>query len=657
MSFVLFVNYEKTLKHHIMAKILFLLAFIGVLFYANNVDISGKVTDLEGLGIPGVVVSVEGTTISTITDIGGNYVLKNVPDEAKKIVFSMIGMETQTIKIKDRTEINVELKESDAELDEVVVSSFGISSEKKSGGIFSRKKDRSAPKGEAVYHSYGGADYDYSDDYGGGVDNNQQIASGQLTAGEVNDFGKWEMWQDITEDQLKQYREVWQMYPKQRYSVLLTSEDNKPIIDANVYLKNKNETIWTAKTDNTGKAELWANMFDSTELKNISIQIDYRGNINSIDNPTSFHNGINRVIIDTKCDIPDIVDIAFVIDATSSMSDEMSYLQAEILDVINRIDTTHTDLTVNLGSVLYRDEGDDYLAINKNFTKNIGSAVDYIKEQRTGGGGDFPEAVDAAMEMAINDLKWSQDARTRIIFLVLDAPPHNDQEVVEKLQKLTQKAAEKGIRIVPITCSGVDKSTEYLMRSMALATNGTYVFLTDDSGIGGSHIKPTTDEWEVEFLNDLIVRLVNQYVVTPTCNNQIIVDEQDLQQDTVLVNFPDIDTNLVFVDTNVVYIDTVQIVADSVIIDTSGISNINPFLVEETLKIYPNPTKGDLTIEITGEINEFYVCDFSGKILERHEIDRRSEVKLFIGTYPPGIYFVRYFVGERLESGKVVLMY
>jgi Secretion system C-terminal sorting domain len=330
------------------------------------------------------------------------------------------------------------------------------------------------------------------------------------------------------------------------------------------------------------------------------------------------------------------------------MSDEMSYLQAEILDVINRIDTTHSDLTVNLGSVFYRDNGDDYLAINKGFTKNISSAVDYIKEQRTGGGGDFPEAVDAALDMAINDLKWSDNARARIIFLVLDAPPHNDTEVVEKLQKLTQLAAEKGIRIVPITCSGVDKSTEYLMRSMALATNGTYVFLTDDSGIGGSHIKPTTDKWEVEFLNDLIVRLINQYVVTPTCDNQITVDEQDLQQDTVLVNFPNIDTNFVDIDTVVVDIDTVTT-------DSVDVAIIPP--VEQTLKIYPNPTSGNLTIEVTGEINEFYVCDFSGKILERHETELQSEIRIFIGTYPPGIYFVRYFVGEILQSGKVILMY
>jgi len=46
---------------------------------------------------------------------------------------------------------------------------------------------------------------------------------------------------------------------------------------------------------------------------------------------------------------------------------------------------------------------------------------------------------------------------------------------------------------------------------MAIATNGTYVFVTDDSGIGNDHIEPTVGEYQVEFLNDLMVRLVTKY--------------------------------------------------------------------------------------------------------------------------------------------------
>ena len=49
------------------------------------------------------------------------------------------------------------------------------------------------------------------------------------------------------------------------------------------------------------------------------------------------------------------------------------------------------------------------------------------------------------------------------------------------------------------------------MRFMAMSTNGTYVFLTDDSGIGNSHLKPTTGSFQVEQLNGLMNRLIRKY--------------------------------------------------------------------------------------------------------------------------------------------------
>ncbi len=624
-----------------------------MLLQTNTITITGTVFDEDGDPIPGVIVKVEEyPDIATLTDFNGHYELKNIPDDAKKLIFSFTGMETQIIKIKHDTVINVTMTSDNLEIDEVVVTSLGI---KKHKGIFrSSKRDLTY---SADYDDGGSLDFSDADFYDASdraSSNDNNINSGQLTAGEVNDFGKWEMWQDITNDQLKQFKTLWQIYPKERYCVLLTSENNSPIIDATVYLKSDNKTIWTAKTDNTGKAELWANMFDSTNLQKISIQIDYKGNLTSINNPSVFQNGINKMTLQTVgCNIPNEVDIAFVFDATGSMGDEMRYLQAEILDVIKRIDSSHSDLTINLGSVFYRDVSDNYLTKKDDLTTNITSAISFFSNQTADGGGDFPEAVHSGLNVAINQLSWHDNARTRIIFLVLDAPPHNQPKVIDSLRVLTQQAAAKGIRIIPITCSGVDKSTEYLMRSMALATNGTYVFLTDDSGIGGSHIKPTTDKWDVEFLNDLIVRLVNQYIVTPDCSNQIIVDSTDIQQDTVLVNYPapeDTTLSTPDPDTNIAVINS----ADTITIDTTA--NNPVILPKNKLKVYPNPTSGNITVEISGNIEEFYICDYSGKILQRQIVDGDNELRLDIGMYPNGIYFVRYFIDNQLKSGKIILM-
>ncbi|NJO86665.1 MAG: hypothetical protein HC821_00850 [Lewinella sp.] len=108
-----------------------------------------------------------------------------------------------------------------------------------------------------------------------------------------------------------------------------------------------------------------------------------------------------------------------------------------------------------------------------------------------------------------------------MLFLVLDAPPHNDSATVAKMQALTLAAAAQGVRIIPLVCSGMDQSGEYLMRSLALATNGTYTFLTDHSGIGGKHLEPSTDAYTVEKLNDLLVRLVHQFGRVTDCGQPL----------------------------------------------------------------------------------------------------------------------------------------
>ena len=71
---------------------------------------------------------------------------------------------------------------------------------------------------------------------------------------------------------------------------------------------------------------------------------------------------------------------------------------------------------------------------------------------------------------------------------------------------------DAGVRIIPVASSGINKETEFLLRSMSISTGGRYVFLTDDSGIGGGHIEPTVGDYDVEKLNDLMVKVATEYI-------------------------------------------------------------------------------------------------------------------------------------------------
>lgn len=106
-------------RHTLVA--LFMLCAVGT--WAQTKTISGVVTDATGETIISASVLVEGTSIGTVTDFNGAYRL-DVPDDAKTLVFSYIGMVSQNVPIKG-TVINVTMKEDAKVLDEVVVTGYG----------------------------------------------------------------------------------------------------------------------------------------------------------------------------------------------------------------------------------------------------------------------------------------------------------------------------------------------------------------------------------------------------------------------------------------------------------------------------------------------------------------------------------------------------
>ncbi|GHT17060.1 SusC/RagA family TonB-linked outer membrane protein [Bacteroidia bacterium] len=104
--------------------LLFLFLMFPVLALAQNVTVSGSVTDKGGESLPGVTVAVAGTTNATMTDIDGNYKILNVPQNGA-LIFSFVGYRQQTININGRNLINVILEESATMLDEVVAVGYG----------------------------------------------------------------------------------------------------------------------------------------------------------------------------------------------------------------------------------------------------------------------------------------------------------------------------------------------------------------------------------------------------------------------------------------------------------------------------------------------------------------------------------------------------
>lgn len=97
--------------------------FIIVKNAQNKVNISGKVTDNSGFGLPGVTILEKGTSNGTVTDFDGNYTM--LVDESASITYSFVGFKTQEINVAGRSTIDVIMEDDVQALDEVVVIGYG----------------------------------------------------------------------------------------------------------------------------------------------------------------------------------------------------------------------------------------------------------------------------------------------------------------------------------------------------------------------------------------------------------------------------------------------------------------------------------------------------------------------------------------------------
>ena len=209
------------------------------------------------------------------------------------------------------------------------------------------------------------------------------------------------------------------------------------------------------------------------------------------------------------------------------------------------------------------------------------------------------------------------------MFLILDAPPHSDPEAIGRLKELTARAALEGIRIIPVACSGVDKPTEFILRSIALATNGTYVFLTDDSGVGGAHIEPSTDNYDVEKLNDLFIRLIEQFTMTPKCNSSELADSEEY--------------------------------SGKIFNEGDALRGGSTDDIAKVISCYPNPSDGNFTLELYNNLDELFVVDLAGKIIQKIPYMEAGKYAMSIANFPSGVYYIKFLSEGKWGASKILV--
>jgi len=206
------------------------------------------------------------------------------------------------------------------------------------------------------------------------------------------------------------------------------------------------------------------------------------------------------------------LDIAFVLDTTGSMGDELQRLKKTLEYIHFQINHLAPKPDVRFGMVLFRDTTDEYRTRVIAFNSDVEQFARDLDKVRAGGGGDNPEDVQEGLKDAMTKLKWRKKG-AKLAFLIGDAPPHLDYGQDFTYVSAMREAARKGIKIASIGASGLDTQGELVWRQIAQYTMAPFVFLTYGES-GDSEGTPSTvshhvgSNWVAENLDAIIIRMV-----------------------------------------------------------------------------------------------------------------------------------------------------
>jgi hypothetical protein len=211
---------------------------------------------------------------------------------------------------------------------------------------------------------------------------------------------------------------------------------------------------------------------------------------------------------------PANLDLLFLIDSTGSMGGEIYEIQQTIGSIDHQINQLPNSPKIRFGVVTYRDRDDSYITRKFGFTSNLTEFSNFLKTIMADGGGDYPESLNEALHVAIDDMDWDSIDGVHLAFLVADAPPHLDYTNDYKYTDEVVNAVQKGIKVYTIGASGLDKQGEYIFRQIAQITLAQYLFITrggDEQQAGSSSPASKTGIiYQEQDLDSLVVDIVRR---------------------------------------------------------------------------------------------------------------------------------------------------
>jgi hypothetical protein len=331
---------------------------------------------------------------------------------------------------------------------------------------------------------------------------------GTLTAGDWDDNLNFKLFQSFVTKHLAENQGDSAFVSDDRVILRVVGEGDAPVVGAHVTISDASHSYLDAPTGSDGRLLFFPKHDGATYATDLTVTIeppDGQASVQPITVPAPAGGEWQITLPGAKKQAPTALDLAFVLDATGSMGDEIEYLKVEMAAIDNDVHAAFANVSVHYGLIVYRDVGDSFVAKAFDFTDGLLAFNAELGLQSADGGGDQPEAMDAAVKL-VPQLSWRGSEAAKMAFLVADAPPH--PENVNAYLSGLDDLRGLGVKLYPIAASGTSEEAEYVLRVGAQATLGRYLFLTDDSGVGDSHAEPHIPCYQVTKLGKVVARMI-----------------------------------------------------------------------------------------------------------------------------------------------------
>ena len=178
------------------------------------------------------------------------------------------------------------------------------------------------------------------------------------------------------------------------------------------------------------------------------------------------------------------LEMVFVLDTTGSMGGLLEGAKQRIWAIVNETLQSSMPPHIRIGLVAYRDHDDAYITKVLPITNNLDEVYATLMQYQAEGGGDFPEDVRQALADGVHKTNWMPRSphTAQVLFLVGDAPPHDDYAQEPDTLVSARQAVDMGITVNTIQC-GNHPSTTTSWKRIAKAGNGQYFAIAQDGGV------------------------------------------------------------------------------------------------------------------------------------------------------------------------------